>query len=101
MPSTSADKASDAFPGSTNGAGNAELWAAQQVLEDAAGGGDLSHIDRERISVLLGASGGTELITYISGRLHRPVWERGLRAAGLSEQELAAFSERVTANYAP
>ncbi|WP_156959171.1 type I polyketide synthase, partial [Mycobacterium triplex] len=76
------------------------LRVAQQVLEDAAGG-DLSHIDRERISVVLGASGGTELITYISGRLHRPVWERGLRAAGLSEQELAAFSERVTANYAP
>ncbi|WAC89973.1 type I polyketide synthase [Mycobacterium sp. Aquia_213] len=76
------------------------LRVAQQVLEDAAGG-DFSHIDRERISVVLGASGGTELITYISGRLHRPVWERGLRAAGLSERELAAFSERVTANYAP
>ncbi|ORV48110.1 hypothetical protein AWC05_06090 [Mycobacterium florentinum] len=76
------------------------LRVARQVLEDAAGG-DFSHIDRERISVVLGASGGTELITYISGRLHRPVWERGLRAAGLSESELAAFSERVTANYAP
>ncbi|MEE6140054.1 beta-ketoacyl synthase N-terminal-like domain-containing protein, partial [Mycobacterium sp. 050128] len=75
------------------------LRVAQQVLEDAAGG-DFSHIDRERISVILGASGGTELITYISGRLHRPVWERGLRAAGLSEPEVAAFSERVTSNYA-
>ncbi|MEE3062741.1 MAG: beta-ketoacyl synthase N-terminal-like domain-containing protein [Actinomycetota bacterium] len=75
------------------------LRVAHQVLEDAAGG-DFSHIDRERISVILGASGGTELITYISGRLHRPVWERGLRAAGLSEPEVAAFSERVTSNYA-
>ncbi|WP_118914642.1 type I polyketide synthase [Mycobacterium shigaense] len=76
------------------------LRVAQQVLEDAADG-DFSHLDRERISVVLGASGGTELITYISGRLHRPVWERGLRAAGLSEPELEAFSERVASNYTP
>ncbi|HEU4361002.1 MAG TPA: SDR family NAD(P)-dependent oxidoreductase [Mycobacterium sp.] len=76
------------------------LRVAQQVLEDAAGG-DFSHLDRERVSVVLGATGGTELITYISGRLHRPVWERGLRAAGLSEPEVTAFSERVTASYAP
>ncbi|SPM37636.1 beta-ketoacyl synthase, partial [Mycobacterium rhizamassiliense] len=76
------------------------LRVAQQVLEDAADG-DFSHMDRERVSVVLGASGGTELITYISGRLHRPVWERGLRAAGLSEQELEAFSERVASSYTP
>src|SRR5271156_2849649 len=74
------------------------LRVAQQVLEDAAGG-DFSHIDRERVSVVLGASGGTELTTYMSGRLHRPVWERGLRAAGLSEREITLFSERVTSGY--
>ncbi|ORA72884.1 hypothetical protein BST25_13685 [Mycobacterium heidelbergense] len=76
------------------------LRVAQQVLEDAADG-DFSHIDRERVSVVLGASGGTELITHISGRLHRPVWERGLRAAGLSDRELEAFSERVASSYTP
>jgi acyl transferase domain-containing protein/acyl carrier protein len=76
------------------------LRVAQQVLEDAAGG-DFSRIDRERISVILGASGGTEMTTYMSGSLQRPVWERGLRAAGLSEGEMAAFSESVASGYTP
>ncbi|WP_460688063.1 beta-ketoacyl synthase N-terminal-like domain-containing protein, partial [Mycobacterium bourgelatii] len=76
------------------------LRVAQQVLEDAAGG-DFSQIDRERISVVLGASGGTELTIYMSGHLHRPVWERGLRAAGLTESEIEAFGERVMSNYTP
>src|ERR1700722_5416667 len=71
------------------------LRVAQQVLEDAAGG-DFSEMDRERVSVVIGSSGGTELLTYMAGRLHRPVWERGLRAAGLSETELTAFSDHVT-----
>jgi len=76
------------------------LRVAQQVLEDAAGG-DFSQIDRERVSVILGASGGTEMTTYMAGSLQRPVWERGLRAAGLSEGEMAAFSESVASGYTP
>ncbi|OBF49716.1 hypothetical protein A5787_09025 [Mycobacterium sp. 852002-50816_SCH5313054-b] len=76
------------------------LRVAQQVLEDMAGG-DFSHIDRERVSVVLGASGGTEMTNYMGGSLHRPVWERGLRAAGLSEREVAAFSESVASGYTP
>ncbi len=76
------------------------LRVAQQVLEDYAGG-DISGIDRERVSVILGATGGTEMTNYMSGGLHQPVWERGLRAAGLSEGELSAFSESVAAGYTP
>ncbi|WP_409435810.1 SDR family NAD(P)-dependent oxidoreductase [Mycobacterium sp. SMC-14] len=76
------------------------LRVAQQVLEDYAGG-DISGIDRERVSVVLGSSGGTEMSGYMSGRLHRPIWERGLRAAGLSDNELTAFSERVASGYTP
>ena len=41
------------------------LRVAQQVLEDAAGG-DISRIDRERVSVILGASGGTEMTNYMA-----------------------------------
>jgi acyl transferase domain-containing protein len=76
------------------------LMVAQQVLEDAAGG-DFSHIDRERVSVILGAAGATELLSHMSGRLQRPVWERTLRAAGLSEREIARLSERAMSNYTP
>ncbi|OBA75867.1 hypothetical protein A5641_23790 [Mycobacterium sp. 1554424.7] len=76
------------------------LRVAQQVLEDVAGG-DFSRLDRERVSVILGASGGTEMTNYMGGSLHRPVWERGLRAAGLSEAEVTAFSESVASGYTP
>jgi len=76
------------------------LMVAQQVLEDAAGG-DISQIDRERVSVILGASGGTEMTTYMSGSLERPVWQRGLRAAGLSEGEITAFSRTIASGYTP
>ncbi|WP_324681446.1 beta-ketoacyl synthase N-terminal-like domain-containing protein [Mycobacterium sp. 663a-19] len=74
------------------------LRVAQQVMEDAADG-NFSDIDRERVSVVLGASGGTELLTYMSGRLQRPVWERTLRAAGFSERDVTLVSERVTSGY--
>ncbi|WP_197517741.1 type I polyketide synthase [Mycobacterium sp. E796] len=74
------------------------LRVAQQVLEDVAGG-DFSRLDRGRVSVILGASGGTEMTNYMGGSLHRPVWERGLRAAGLSEAEITAFSESVASGY--
>ncbi|QLL05501.1 SDR family oxidoreductase [Mycobacterium vicinigordonae] len=76
------------------------LMVAQQVLQDAAGG-ELSQIDRERVSVILGAAGATELLGSMSGRLQRPVWERTLRAGGLSERQIAEFSERAMSNYAP
>jgi acyl transferase domain-containing protein/acyl carrier protein len=76
------------------------LRVAQQVLLDAAGG-DISRLDRDRISVILGASGGTEMTNHMVGSLHQPVWERGLRAAGLSEHEITAFSESVASGYTP
>jgi acyl transferase domain-containing protein len=76
------------------------LIVAKQVLEDAAGG-DFSHIDRERISVVLGVASATELVAHMSGRLQIPVWERALRGAGLSEEELKTFSERIAAGYSP
>src|ERR1700758_1164171 len=71
------------------------LRVAQQVLEDATNG-DFVEIDREGVSVVPGVPGGTELLAYMSGRLQRPVWERTLRAAGLSEPEVSAVSERIT-----
>ncbi len=76
------------------------LKVAQRVLEDVAGG-DISQLDRERVSVILGTAGGTEMANYMSAGLHRPVWERALRAAGLSEREMTAFSEKVASCYTP
>ena len=79
------------------------LMVAQHVLEDLAGsvGGDLSRLNRERVSVILGAAGATELLGSMSGRLQQPIWERTLRAAGLPEPQIAALSERLLSNYTP
>ena len=62
----------------------------------------ISQIDRERVSVILGASGGTEMTTYMAGSLQRPVWERGAsRCRSFRRRDLTAFSENVASSYTP
>ncbi len=74
------------------------LNIARRVLEDAAQG-DFSGMDRDRISVVLGVASATELVGHMSGRLQRPVWERALRNIGLAEDQVAAFSDEISASY--
>ena len=76
------------------------LVVAKRVLDEVAGG-DFSTVDRERVSVILGASVATELTAHLSGRLGRPVWERALRRIGCDDEQVAQFSEIVAASYAP
>lgn len=74
------------------------LNIAKRVLEDAAQG-DFSHMDRDKISVVLGVASATELVGHMSGRLQRPVWERALRNIGLNDQQVQAFSQEIGASY--
>ncbi|WP_204800715.1 type I polyketide synthase [Mycobacterium riyadhense] len=76
------------------------LAVAKQVLEDVAGG-DFSHVDRERISVVLGAGSATEMLAHMAGRLQAPVWDRALRGAGLAGDQLESFKQRIAAAYTP
>ncbi|HEX5328080.1 MAG TPA: beta-ketoacyl synthase N-terminal-like domain-containing protein, partial [Acetobacteraceae bacterium] len=76
------------------------LAVARQVLEDAAGG-DFSHVDRDRVSVVLGVASATEMVAHMSGRLQAPVWERALRGAGIADNQLEQFMERIAAAYRP
>src|ERR1051326_3745601 len=62
------------------------LIVAERVLADALGNGRFPKVDRERISVILGATGTTELISHMSGRIERPRWEAALRESGLDEE---------------
>ena len=64
------------------------LAVAKQVLEDAAGGDISPDGSRADQRDARRASGGDrdDQLTW-PGRLQQPVWERGLRAAGLSEGE--------------
>ncbi|MFN8470356.1 MAG: beta-ketoacyl synthase N-terminal-like domain-containing protein, partial [Caldilineaceae bacterium] len=76
------------------------LIVAQQVLEDAAGG-DFAHIDKSRISVILGATGTTELVVHLGARLQRPIWLNALRQNGIAEDEAQAICNRIAASYVP
>ena len=76
------------------------LIVAQQVLEDAAGG-DFQHIDKSRISVILGATGATELVVHLGARLQRPIWLNALRANGVPEDEAQAICNRIADSYVP
>jgi acyl transferase domain-containing protein len=76
------------------------LIVAQQVLEDAAGG-DFQHIDKSRISVILGATGATELVVHLGSRLQRPIWLNALRANGVPEDEAQAICDRIADSYVP
>ncbi|MCB0041584.1 MAG: hypothetical protein KDE23_17995, partial [Caldilinea sp.] len=76
------------------------LIVAQQVLEDAAGG-DFRHVDKSRISVILGATGATELVVHLGSRLQRPIWLNALRANGVPEDEAQAICDRIADSYVP
>ncbi len=49
------------------------LLVARQVLDDAAGG-RFDGVDRDRISMILGATSGQSLFLEAGSRLQRPVW---------------------------
>jgi acyl transferase domain-containing protein len=76
------------------------LVAAKQVLEDALGS-QFTHVDRERVSVILGVTSGQELLVQMGARLQRPVWRKALRERGLPEDEVEAVCERIAASYSP
>ncbi len=76
------------------------LAVARQVLEDVAGG-DFSHVDTDRVSVVLGVASATEMVAHMSGRLQAPVWERALRGAGITDEQLELFMQRIAAAYTP
>ena len=76
------------------------LLVAKEVLKDASGS-QFDTIDRDRISVVLGVASATELVGHMSGRLQMPVWERGLRNLGLTEDKVKEFSDYIASGYQP
>lgn len=74
------------------------LIAAQQVLDEAmreSGG----KIDKSRTSVILGVASATELTAHMAGRLQRPAWIKGLREAGLPENDVQDIAARISSNF--
>jgi acyl transferase domain-containing protein/NAD(P)-dependent dehydrogenase (short-subunit alcohol dehydrogenase family) len=76
------------------------LLVAQQVLNDAFPG-QLKNMDRSRIGVVMGVAAGLELLTEMANRLAKPNWVKGMREAGLPEDEVQDICERIMATHAP
>ena len=76
------------------------LLVAQQVLNDAFPG-QLKNMDRSRIGVVMGVAAGLELISEMANRLVKPNWVKGMREAGLPEDEVQDICERIMATHAP
>jgi acyl transferase domain-containing protein len=76
------------------------LIVANQVLADATQN-QFSTLDRDRVSVILGATSAQELLVEMAGRLQRPVWVKALREHGLPEDEVQAVCERISQSYVP
>lgn len=72
------------------------LLVAKRVLDDMGG-----TFDRERTSVILGASSSTELNNTMAASLQRPVWVKAMREAGLPEDLVQEICERIEANFNP
>ncbi len=76
------------------------LILAERLFQDISPD-SLARIDRERISVILGVTGATELTAHMSGRMARPQWEQGLRDSGLSDAEVTRIADRISAQFVP
>jgi polyketide-type polyunsaturated fatty acid synthase PfaA len=62
------------------------LVVARDAMNDAGYGMDHA-FDRDRVGVVLGASGGLKLITPLASRLQYPIWEKVLKSSGLSDED--------------
>ncbi|MCD6585642.1 MAG: acyltransferase domain-containing protein, partial [Desulfobacteraceae bacterium] len=76
------------------------LLVAQQVLNDAFPE-QLKNMDRSRIGVIMGVAAGLELLGEMANRLVKPNWVKGMREAGLPEDEVEDICKRIMATHAP
>ena len=76
------------------------LITAKRILSEVLPD-DKNLIDRDKISVILGMTSTTELVTQMSNRLQRPIWVKSMRECGLLEQDIDAICERIEQHYVP
>jgi acyl transferase domain-containing protein/sensor domain CHASE-containing protein len=78
------------------------LVAARDAFEDAGYGQNSEKFTkalREKTGVLLGVGGGQKLITPLISRLQYPIWERALRASGISEEDIPKIVAKMKSAY--
>lgn len=76
------------------------LVLADKLFQDISPAA-LDRIDRERMSVIIGVTGATELTAHMSGRMARPQWEQGLRDSGLPDEDVKRIADQIAAQFVP
>lgn len=76
------------------------LLTARAALKDA-GYLDGKHFDRDRTSVILGATGTQELAIPLGARLGHPHWRRALASADLPEDKIEQIVRDISSAYVP
>jgi len=78
------------------------LVAARDAFEHAGYGKKSAKFTAEvkaKTGVLLGVGGGQKLITPLTGRLQYPIWEKALRASGISEDDIPHIVDKMKKAY--
>lgn len=78
------------------------LVAARDAFEDAGYGRNSEKFTaalKAKTGVLLGVGGGQKLITPLIARLQYPIWERALRASGVTEEDIPKIIEKIKSAY--
>jgi len=74
------------------------LYTARRALIDAGYGPD-SDFDRDRVSVLLGVTGTSELTISLGARLGHPFWRRALAESGVHGEVAEDVVRRIADSY--
>ncbi len=74
------------------------LLAAKQVIKDTVSLTE-DKLDRDKISVILGASGSTQLTGQMVAKVQKPVWIKAMREHGLEESKAEAVCDRIFNSY--
>ena len=74
------------------------LLVAHSLFEETAALQE-QRIDKNRISVILGVAGGTELIGEMAAKIQRPVWVDVMRGSGLAESKVQEIADKIEQSY--
>ena len=80
---------------------NCLLLSSLKCVLKSAANGDFSHMDRSKMSVILGVTSAQELYGHMVSRLQRPVWQKVLRENGLHEQQVQEICDGISNEYQP